>query len=89
MSARGTSNSNARGSSSARRARRSYLVRTYASDVPGKCRCYRCGNLLDEKNVTIDRIVPGCLGGRYVRSNIRPACGRCNSETGGALRRRS
>lgn len=88
MRTRGTSNSNARGSSSERRARRKWLVRTYAADVPGKCRCYRCGGLLDESTVTVDRIVPGCLGGRYVRDNIRPACAPCNSETGGALRGR-
>ena len=37
--------------------------------------------------LTIDRIVPGCKGGTYRRSNIRPACGTCNSETGGRTRR--
>ena len=38
--------------------------------------------------LTVDRIVPGCQGGRYVRTNIRPACGPCNSETGGRTRRK-
>ena len=38
--------------------------------------------------LTIDRIVPGCQGGTYRRNNIRPACGTCNSETGGATRRK-
>ncbi len=52
------------------------------------CRCYRCGRLLVERTLTVDRILPGCLGGTYRRSNIRPACGACNSETGGALARR-
>lgn len=104
---RGTSNRNDRGGSPARRARRVWLVVAYASDVPGFCRCYRCGVLLynpddapgpDDGGVlhparvavalTIDRIIPGCQGGRYVRTNIRPACGGCNSETGGALARR-
>lgn len=85
---RGTSNTNARGSSADRRARRLYLVRTFQADAgPGMCRCYRCGRLLTEESVTVDRIVPGCLGGKYVRENIRPACGGCNSETGGGLRR--
>lgn len=51
------------------------------------CRCYRCGYLLTEDTVTIDRIIPGCQGGTYRRTNIRPACGPCNSETGGATRR--
>lgn len=37
--------------------------------------------------LTVDRIIPGCRGGTYRRNNIRPACGPCNSETGGPLRR--
>jgi 5-methylcytosine-specific restriction endonuclease McrA len=49
------------------------------------CRCYRCGKLLTVDTVTVDRIVPGCKGGTYRRTNIRPACSGCNSETGGAL----
>jgi hypothetical protein len=53
------------------------------------CRCYRCGVLLTVDTVTIDRIVPGAKGGTYRRSNIRPACGSCNSETGGAVRSNS
>lgn len=38
------------------------------------------------RRLTVDRIIPGCNGGTYRRNNIRPACARCNSETGGALR---
>lgn len=49
------------------------------------CRCYRCGTLLDEDTVTVDRIIPGVKGGTYRRNNIRPACGDCNSETGARL----
>lgn len=49
------------------------------------CRCYRCGVLLTVETVSVDRIVPGCKGGTYRRDNIRPACGTCNSETGGKL----
>lgn len=49
------------------------------------CRCYRCGCLLTEDDVTVDRIIPGCKGGTYRRNNIRPACGKHNSETGGQL----
>ena len=85
---RGTSNSNARGNSRDREARRRYLVRVYEADVGlGFCRCYRCGQLLTGADVTVDRIVPGCRGGRYVRSNIRPAGSRCTSETGATVRR--
>ena len=50
------------------------------------CRCYRCGLLLTTETVTVDRIKPGCQGGTYRRDNIRPACGACNSETGGSVR---
>lgn len=52
------------------------------------CRCYRCGALLTDETLTIDRIKPGRDGGTYRRDNIRPACGQCNSETGGGLARR-
>lgn len=84
---RGTSNTNARGNSRDRLARRRWLAKVYQSDVgSGTCRCYRCGLLLSVDTVTVDRIVPGCRGGRYVRSNIRPACARCNSETGARVR---
>lgn len=105
---RGTTNRNRRGNSRDREARRAYLLRTFEADVPGYCRCYRCGRLLHPdadkasmvapdyvSNVgfayvvllTVDRIVPGANGGTYRRSNIRPACGWCNSETGGSVRR--
>lgn len=53
------------------------------------CRCYRCGKLLTVDTLTVDRIVPGCQGGTYARSNIRPACGTCNSSTGATTRRRA
>jgi hypothetical protein len=87
---RGTTNGNARGSSYTRRRRRAWLVETFRADVDmlePACRCYRCGKLLTVDTVTVDRIIPGAHGGRYVRGNIRPACGPCNSETGGAIRR--
>lgn len=50
------------------------------------CRCYRCGKLLAIDTLTVDRIVPGCKGGTYRRSNIRPSCGGCANKTGGDLR---
>ncbi len=125
---RGTSNSNARGSSESRRRRRAWLIQTYRADVDvvvvvdeegqiavyqatdliadifpeatpeAACRCYRCGRLLADLSdrlpdgvvmhpdaVTADRIKPGCEGGTYKRTNIRPACVACNSSTGQAL----
>lgn len=66
-------------------------LRTYESVVEAEevptCRCYRCGKLLWSETLTVDRIIPHCKGGTYRRTNIRPACDRCNSETGGALSR--
>lgn len=53
------------------------------------CRCYRCGVLLTADTITVDRITPGCRGGTYARTNIRPACGTCNSSTGATTRRRA
>ena len=46
------------------------------------CRCCRCRRLLDLNTMTIDRIIPGAYGGRYVRHNIQPACKSCNSSMG-------
>lgn len=45
-------------------------------------RCYRCGDLLVFCTLERDRIVPGKRGGTYVRANIRPCCGGCNTTTG-------
>jgi len=91
--ARGTSNGNVRGNSEDRARRKAWLLDMYASDIDQRrgatCRCYRCGELLTFETLTVDRIVPGCLGGRYVRTNIRPSCAPCNSETGGGLRGRT
>lgn len=52
------------------------------------CRCYRCGVLMTAETLTVDRIKPGCHGGTYARTNIRPACGTCNSSTGATTRRK-
>lgn len=49
------------------------------------CRCYRCGELLWIETVTCDRIIMGCLGGRYRDENLRPACSRCQSVVGGRV----
>jgi 5-methylcytosine-specific restriction endonuclease McrA len=98
---RGTTNGNLRGNTKDRQSRRRWLVATfranrdltesgYATRFGGgtpSCRCYRCGELLVESTVTVDRIVPGCRGGTYRRDNIRPACANCNSETGAVTRR--
>lgn len=81
--ARGTTNRNARGSSYDRAARRRFLLAQFGDGTTAPC--YRCMVPLTDATITVDRIVPGVLGGRYIRTNIRPACSPCNSETGGAL----
>lgn len=84
---RGTTNRNARGSTYDRAARRAFLLAEFGDGE--KAPCYRCGAVLNDKTITVDRKIPGCKGGTYRRDNIRPACALCNSETGGALAHRS
>lgn len=84
MSPRGTSNSNTRGSSASRRARRQWLLDTFGDGTSAPC--YRCGETLTDATIQADRIVAGMDGGRYVRGNIRPACSPCNISTGNQLR---
>lgn len=83
MRARGTTNANARGNSRDRRRRREWLLSTFGDGRT--CACVGCGAELDATTITVDRVVPGAEGGRYVRGNIRPMCAGCNSETGGRL----
>lgn len=45
-----------------------------------------CGTMLTFETLYVDRFpVTGAEGGRYVRGNIRPACGPCNSYHGGTM----
>jgi hypothetical protein len=62
-----------------------WLTIGFIAEVKPACRCYRCGKLLSFETLTVDRRIPGCMGGTYKRDNIRPACLRCNSSTGGKL----
>lgn len=55
-------------------------------DAVKVCRCFRCGTLLTLETLTVDRVIPGCQGGTYRRSNIRPECSECASKRGGATR---
>lgn len=87
-SRRSTSNQNARGSSKDRRARKIWLLSPAAghggdgTSVP--C-AFRCGARVTIETIFVDRIVPGCYGGTYARSNIQPACGPCSHAEGGRL----
>lgn len=77
---RGTTNKNARGNSEDRRRRRAWLLNEFGDGETAPCAF--CGISLNDETITVDRIIPGVLGGRYVRGNIRPACGTCNERDG-------
>lgn len=87
--ARGTSNRLVTGSSYDRRRRRQWLLDTYGDGQTAPCALRtsaRCLGMVDAKTLTVDRIIPGALGGSYRRENIRPACGPCNFGGGTAVR---
>ncbi|AXX32044.1 hypothetical protein KCV87_32300 [Actinosynnema pretiosum subsp. pretiosum] len=80
---RGTTNRNLRGSAADRRVRRAWLVAMYGDGE--QVLCFECRVALSADTLSVDRVVPGALGGTYHRSNIRPMCLRCNSRAGGVL----
>lgn len=82
MTARGTSNTNVRGSAKDRRALTLWLLVEFGDG--STCACsFECGSVLDSTTLTKDRYpIPGRKGGRYVRGNVRPACLTCNSHYG-------
>ncbi len=85
-----TSHANERGSARQRRARKEWLVAEYGWPDPvepslGLVCCWLCDGVMILEDVTVDRVVPGIEGGRYVKGNIRPACLADNLERGGRL----
>lgn len=76
-------NGNARGSAEDRRRRLAWLFRQFGNE--GIVTCTFCAVPMLPEDCTVDRIVPGCRGGRYTRDNIRPACTPCQLEQGGEL----
>jgi hypothetical protein len=63
--------------------RKQWLLEEYGDGKEAPC--HFCGDRLTFDTVTVDRIIPGCEGGGYVRGNIRPACGSCNSADGARI----
>jgi 5-methylcytosine-specific restriction endonuclease McrA len=88
VSARGTTNRNDRGSAESRRRRKTWLLSPEAGFGGDgvAVQCFNCPAMLTWTTLTVDRILAGVLGGRYIRSNIRPACMHCNSTLGTKLR---
>lgn len=87
---RGTSNGNVTGSAQDRRRRRQWLLDEYGNGESAPCMLggpwvEHCLVVVTIETLTVDRIVPGCEGGRYTRDNIQPACGPCNERQGGEL----
>lgn len=88
---RGTSNGNVAGSAEDRRRRRQWLLDRFGNGATAPCMLGGpsvswCEVTVNAVTLTVDRIVPGCKGGRYTRDNIQPACGPCNSRQGGTMR---
>lgn len=86
---RGTSNGNVSGNARDRRRRKQWLLDTFGDGE--FVACFRqispkCLHVLDFATLTVDRIAPGLQFGRYVRGNILPVCGSCNSIAGNYLR---
>ena len=77
-----------RGNTHDRRVRREWIM-SPAAGFGGNGRtvpCYHCGSRL--RKPTIDRYpICGHAGGRYVRGNIVPSCGRCNFRRGNKCKR--
>lgn len=69
-----------RGKSRDRRTQKYYLLRAYGNGQV--CACMWCGLRLTIATVTEDRLIPGSSGGKYVRSNLGPACVVCNRSRG-------
>jgi 5-methylcytosine-specific restriction endonuclease McrA len=67
-----------RGNSYDRRRRKVWLLNAFGTGR--SCTCHWCGKRLTFKTLTQDRLVPGANGGRYIKSNLVPACLKCNRE---------
>ena len=44
--------------------------------------CVYCGEYYDEFNLTLDHIIPRCMGGRNEVRNLIPSCKQCNRSKG-------
>lgn len=71
------SNGPDRGNATARRARKQFLLDKFGNGVTVEC-ALGCGAVLTKETLTVDRIIPGSLGGSYRRDNVQPACDYCN-----------
>lgn len=85
---RSTSNKNVTGSSYDRRVRKLWLLDNFGNGIKAPCmmRCSPdCEGTVSLATITVNRIIPGCEGGKYVHDNIEPACSPCNTLDGSLL----
>lgn len=81
---RTSSNSNSRGSSKDRKARKLWLLREFGDGTTAQCSFAGCTQTVTFDTLTVDRYpIAGRDGGSYKRGNIRPACAHCNYADGG------
>jgi hypothetical protein len=48
-------------------------------------RCRNCDNHFPNEDLQLGHIIPSCMGGLYVKENVRPLCDKCNKEEGGKI----
>lgn len=72
-----------------KQARKKLLTRVLARDGS---KCHYClredlvagqgAGIVEPNTMTLDRIIPGAVGGRYVYDNVVIACFKCNNDRG-------
>lgn len=77
---RGTTNTNARGSTESRRRRKAALLRRDGDGTTAPC--WECRIRVTAETMIADRIVPGTRGGTYKLANLRVHCRSCSEEQG-------
>lgn len=73
-----------RGNVTDRKRRKLWLIDTFGDGAFVACRY--CWITLEYSTLTVDRIVPGRDGGRYIRGNIQASCGGCANRQGAEIR---
>jgi hypothetical protein len=87
VSRRGTSNTNIRGNTAQRRARKAQLL---ARDGDGDTApCWECGTRVAAAEMVADRIKAGRDGGSYQIDNLRVHCHPCSRRQGAAMAQES
>ena len=82
-------NDPSRGNVRDRERRRYWLLAAFGDGKTAPCALRLgpdCLVTVTELTITVDRIIPGYLGGRYVRDNIRPACSPCQNRQGNKIK---